>query len=351
MVLAIFVARLREPPRGATDGVVQATDPHPFRKCGQDLMAVLPPLIWVNFYRMGVSRRVWLTNLAVLALLLALVALISGAIHRFVPLEADKVYAHLAGFRITGHTTQWTALMVGIFCVFSWTQALGVRDRPAHSLIVKTPAVMALVAAGALFMTLTHGLMAWAPYFAVTKYQESIATVGLKFGTFSAIAGLCGTALGGFLGDRLRRRSPRGRLYVSLFAMVLPAPLAWFTLSQDSLDRFLWAFVVLSVVTTAWLPGMLSTMQDLVLPRMRGLIYAVFTLGMTIIGLGCGPYLAGLVSDATGDLETGILSLYLLTPLILGIMLFAISRVDSAEQTKLERAVAAGERIESQNSD
>ena len=125
--------------------------------------------------------------------------------------------------------------------------------------------------------------------------------------------------------------------------MTLPAPLAWFTLTRDSLDAFLWAFVVLSVVTTSWLPGMLSTMQDLVLPRMRGLVYAVFTLGMTIIGLGCGPYTAGLVSDATGSLENGILSLYLLTPIILVIMLYAIKHVDSAEQTKIQRAVEAGE--------
>jgi nitrate/nitrite transporter NarK len=146
---------------------------------------------------------------------------------------------------------------------------------------------MALVVAGGLFMVMTHGLMAWAPYFAVTQYHESIATVGLN-GIYSAVAGLVGTALGGLLGDRLRRSSPRGRLYVSLLAMTLPAPLAWFTLTRQSLDAFLFAFVFLSVATTAWLPGMLSTIQDLVLPRMRGLVYAVFGLGMTIIGLGAG---------------------------------------------------------------
>jgi MFS family permease len=205
---------------------------------------------------------------------------------------------------------------------------------------------MVLVVAGGLFMVMTHGLMAWAPYFAVTRYHESIAIVGLKFGTFSAVAGLMGTALGGLLGDRLRRSSPRGRLYVSLLAMTLPAPLAWFTLTRQSLDSFLFAFVFLSVATTAWLPGMLSTIQDLVLPRMRGLVYAVFVLGMTIIGLGCGPYVAGLVSDATGNLGTGVLSLYLLTPVIAVLMLYAIFQLDRAETTRLDRAREAGEVLE-----
>lgn len=345
MLLAIFVARLKEPPRGISEGVVQPRDPHPFRRCGEDLMAVVPPFVWLNFRQMAVGRRVWIANLAAAAALMLSVLGISALIHALAPPAPEQVYAKWAGLRITGHTAQWAALALGFYCVYSWSQSLGRRDRPAHRLIVASPVVMALVIAGGLFMVMTHGLMAWAPYFAVTRYDEGIATVGLKFGTFSAIAGLAGTALGGWLGDWLRRRSPRGRLYVSLFAMTLPAPLAWYTLSQPDLDSFLFAFVFLSVVTTAWLPGMLSTIQDLVLPRMRGLVFAVFTLGMTIIGLGCGPYVAGLVSDATGNLGTGIMSLYLLTPFIAAIMLYAIRYVGEAESTRLDRARAAGEAL------
>jgi MFS family permease len=90
---------------------------------------------------------------------------------------------------------------------------------------------------------------------------------------------------------------------------------------------------------------MLSTLQDLVLPRMRGLAYAIFTLGMTIIGLGCGPYIAGLISDVTGDLGKGILSLYMATPLIVLVMWFAIRHVDGAERSRLQRAREAGEDI------
>jgi len=345
MALALLVARLKEPPRGVSDGVIQQADPHPFRSCWHDLLAVAPPLTYYNFWRLRVSARVWLANLGVLGALTVLVVALSSLNNNLVPPEPAQVYAQWRGIRITGNTTQWSALAFGVYCVFSWSQSLASRDRPAHALILKTPVVMAVLVAGALFMTLTHGLMAWAPLFAVTRYHETIATVGLRFGFFAAVAGLAGTALGGLLGDRLRRRSPRGRLYVSLCAMVLPAPLAWITLSQPTLNTFLGAFMVLSVVTTAWLPGMLSTIQDLVLPRMRGLVYAVFMLGMTIIGLGTGPYIAGLVSDMTGELRTGILSLYLATPLILLVMVFAIRRVDEAERTKIARATAAGEAI------
>jgi hypothetical protein len=42
LLLALLVARLKDPPRGISDGVVQLRDPHPFRKCGRDLMAIVP---------------------------------------------------------------------------------------------------------------------------------------------------------------------------------------------------------------------------------------------------------------------------------------------------------------------
>jgi fucose permease len=66
---------------------------------------------------------------------------------------------------------------------------------------------------------------------------------------------------------------------------------------------------------------------------------------MTIVGLGTGPYLVGLISDLTGQLGTGILALYLLTPLILLIMVFAIRGVDETGKTKIARALAAGESL------
>ena len=78
---------------------------------------------------------------------------------------------------------------------------------------------------------------------------------------------------------------------------------------------------------------------------MRGLVYAIFYLGMTVLGLGTGPYLAGLISDLTGDLGLGILSLYLLTPPLALALLFAIRHVDAAEAARLARAVAAGENL------
>jgi MFS family permease len=345
LLLAIAVAFLKEPQRGVSEGLLQAVEAHPFKKSWQEFLAAIPPFTFYGFAVSGMPLRVWVRNLAMLFTLILGVILISGFINDLVTLKAGQVYAQWQGFRVTAHTVQWTALAFGIYSVISWAQSLEYRDRPAFRLILGTPVVLALIFASALFMVIVNGLMAWAPLFAVTQYHESIASVGLRFGAVAAIAGLAGTALGGVLGDRLQRKNPGGRLLVSLFAMVLPAPLAWITLSQETFNGFLLSFVFLSVVTTAWIAGILSTLQDLVLPRMRGLVYATFYLGMTIVGLGTGPYLVGLISDLTGQLGTGILALYLLTPLILLIMVFAIRGVDETGKTKIARALAAGESL------
>jgi len=179
----------------------------------------------------------------------------------------------------------------------------------------------------------------------VTRFHAPLAEVGIKFGTIAAIFGLIGTYLGGWLADFLRRWTVRGRLLVSLTAMVLPWPLVHLVYSAPDLRTFLLLFPILSVITTAWLPGVLSTCQELVLPRMRGATGATFNLAATMIGLGAGPYLVGLISDVTGDLKTGVLSIYLLSPLIWVCMAVALRGLPQAEASLLDRARQAGEAV------
>ena len=56
-----------------------------------------------------------------------------------------------------------------------------------------------------------------------------------------------------------------------------------------------------------WFGPLTATTQDLVTPRLRGLSFAIYSLGPNVLGLGLGPYFVGLVSDATGDLRLGLL--------------------------------------------
>ncbi|MFM5914406.1 MAG: MFS transporter, partial [Chakrabartia godavariana] len=87
-------------------------------------------------------------------------------------------------------------------------------------------------------------------------------------------------------------------------------------------------------------------MYDQVLPRMRGVTTSVYLLVMTILGLGTGPYVVGLISDATGgDLGTAILSLNWVSPVIVVLLLIIATRAQRDEDGLLVRARAAGERV------
>ncbi|MBA3898165.1 MAG: MFS transporter, partial [Sphingomonadaceae bacterium] len=88
-----------------------------------------------------------------------------------------------------------------------------------------------------------------------------------------------------------------------------------------------------------------ATIQDLVLPRMRGTATATFFIATTLIGLALGPYTAGFVSTATGSLRIGILSLLAVAPVSAALLIMAWRTVPAAEASVVERARAAGEAI------
>ena len=120
LLLAVWVRTLREPVRGQMDGIVTDAHPHPFREFGRELRAVLPPLTILNLRIEGADASVQRANLAGAAVCTAVAAALVAA---------------------TGDVAQWTALGVGSYATFSWTQALVLRDRPSAALILETPSL------------------------------------------------------------------------------------------------------------------------------------------------------------------------------------------------------------------
>ena len=103
--------------------------------------------------------------------------------------------------------------------------------------------------------------------------------------------------LGGFLGDKFREQSALGRYYVVFVSLALCLPTGLgFTLTSDKTIAYI-AFFLFSAVSPMWLGCAISTVNDLVMPRMRAIASAFYILMLTFIGLALGPYSIGLVSD------------------------------------------------------
>lgn len=322
ILLASWVRSLREPVRGQADGMPTRQAPRPFREFGAELMAVVPPLTLLRLRQLRATPEATALNVAAGGLLAGGAQLLSGAL---------------------GTPAQWWSLALGLYAALSWTQTLALRDRPSFVLIFRTPALyLSSLGIGCLSFT-GYSIGFWIAPFFVRIHGFSASRSGLLMGGAAAAGGWLGVALGGLLADQLRRRDPRGRLWVAMLNALLPIPLALLMLWVESTTVALVLSVPLYVSTALWLGPGASTVQDLVLPRMRAIASAAFLFVVTLVGLAMGPYTIGRLSMATGDLRVA-LSWGLLSNVVAFLLLLLAARhVAKSEATRVERARAAGE--------
>ena len=144
----------------------------------------------------------------------------------------------------------------------------------------------------------------WGPAFFERVHGFTNMQAALAAGGIGLLATL-GAVAGGVLIDRMWGRDARGALLLpaACCAVAFPASLAAYLSSSSEIAVPLLALaMVLALVHT---PAVGAVTQALAPLRMRGLISAVLNSLLTLFGLGVGPLLAGLVSDASGG-DNGI---------------------------------------------
>jgi MFS transporter, Spinster family, sphingosine-1-phosphate transporter len=251
--------------------------------------------------------------------------------------------------KISPHLLQWVVIGFGLYVLVNFMQNMKVTDAQAHRVITGSPTLMMGMAVGALQSIINYGMMAFNPSFLIKQYHLTMGEAALQFGLLAAVSGIVGPLLWGPLSDWLNTRFPgSGRAYVAMFAMgvspimsfwVYHAPYAlqsaWYIPDANS---FYWRFIPYSFVLTGWLPPLYAIMYDQVLPRMRGITTSTYLLVMTIIGLGCGPYIVGMLSDALGDLRTAMLCINAAAIPIIVLMQVIARRAQRDEAGLLDRA-------------
>jgi MFS family permease len=344
-VLAVLIMLVREPVRGQSDGIIEPPEPHPFKRAGLEFMALVPPLTFFNLKALGARRPDWWRALITLVAILAFVFAATAATLAITPPERVNIYGHLFGLPLTSHLIQWAVVGFGAYAALSWIQAQRFRDPASYAVMWSSPTFIALLVIASVNLMINYGYTAFVAPYAIQHYHLPPEVVGPKLGIAAMIAGGSGTIIGGVIADIARRYSPNGRMWVLLATTVIPVPLAFVTFAQPTLDSFIVWFFISSVILTGWLPCGVATLHDLVLPRMRGAAVAILYLGITIFGMGTGPYLVGLMSDVTGDLGRSIVSMYAAAPIVWIAVIVAMRRLPRDEATLLARARAAGEPV------
>ncbi len=344
LVLALLMwFTVREPVRGAIDGMPTPGDPNPVKSVLGEFAAMLPPWNWKGFAARdasgGTLRRNVIALLGVIAAAIAIIWFTDGLLKP----EKRAVIAMVGSFAFTTNMVQWIAIAVGVYCVSSWIQTIRLRD-PASYALMANKGFIGLTIAGGLMSYISYGLSPFIFLYAKNSFGVG-AESGLTLGLITAIGGGLGTTFGGMLGDWLRKRHAAGRMIVMFIAAIGSAITIIGSYSVSTLQHFYIFAAANTFLHIMWLGPCAATVQDLVLPRMRGTATAVFFLGTTILGLGLGPYVVGLVSDVTGNLRMALMGTIAVLPIILGCIIMAMRNVPGLEKTLASRAAAAGEPV------
>ena len=332
LLMAVWVYTLREPRRGQSEGLVTEEHPHPFRETWKELMSVLPPMTLVTLTRAGGGRRVITRNL----IGAALIALVAWGL-----------------ILLTGDPEQWIALGIGSYAAFSWVQALGLRDPATFAMMFRSRAFIYASLGFPLISPVTYAFGAWAPPFFIRVHGVNVADAGMILGVSYAIAGWLGITLGGIASDRFKSRTGNARVWVGIVSVAVSAPV---TLAMVLTDSLIAAYVlnfIVSIFAACWVGAAASTVNDLVMPRMRAIASAYYIL-MATVGLAIGPYMVGEVSDvlASTGMDLGESLRYSLMVSV-GLLVFPavfltllLRHLVPDEASRLERARAAGEPVE-----
>ena len=329
LLLALWVLSLREPVRGAIDGLPTPEDPKPFHGFAQELLQVIPPLTLVGAAMRGMR---------------ALAINVAGAVFFAGMVVFLSAYVPATSALVPGVSDQWLFLGVGYYAVFSWAMSLKARDLPTYRLTWGSPAFLTIVLGYGTVAFVAYAASYWGAPFAERELGASKSDLGWFLGAPSAVAGFLGVIGGGRMADYLLERRPTGRVLVVMFGLLTTVPPLVVAYNTASLPVFYVASFFAQMLSASALGAAAASSQALVLPRMRGLATATFFLSTTLIGLGIGPFMAGYVSATNGDdLSIGIMSTLVAVPFGFVLLLAALKLVPAAAASVVERARAAGE--------
>ncbi|MGH7377013.1 MAG: spinster family MFS transporter [Candidatus Methylomirabilales bacterium] len=149
------------------------------------------------------------------------------------------------------------------------------------------------------------GLAAWLPTYFIRVHGFSLGTANLAIGAITVVAGLGGTLLGGWGGDRLLQRTRKAYFLVSGWGLLISAPAAVLAIAAtDPWLAFGAIFVaeVLVFLNTGPLNALIVAVTP---PGIRARAFGLNIFAIHAFGDALSPALLGLVSDLT-DLSTAL---------------------------------------------
>ena len=166
--------------------------------------------------------------------------------------------------------------------------------------LVKRPSFIHLAVGSGLAAFGGYAVISFFPTFLYRSHGMNLSEIGTWLGFIVGLAGGLGFAGGGYVADRLGRRSQRQALRGVAVAIIV----GWLCLVPVYLVGnpylALSIFILPTIFSNFYLATTFAQIQGLVKLRMRAVASALLLFILNIIGLGLGPQLTGILSDQLG---------------------------------------------------
>jgi MFS family permease len=141
----------------------------------------------------------------------------------------------------------------------------------------------------------------------VQERHMPFAQAAFTAGLIAVASGFLGNLAGGWFADVCQRRWRAGRLWSLVIMTVACTPVGvTFYLVAPGTPQFYACWFVASAATTAYFGPLFAVVQEVSPVRIRSTTVAFALLGMNLLGVGPGPWITGLIGDAS-SLTRGLL--------------------------------------------
>jgi len=168
-----------------------------------------------------------------------------------------------------------------------------------HALFAK-PAYRNVVMALVIYFLVAYGALVFIVSFMMRFHKLRVSQAGTIYGVVSTIGSLVGSVWGGALADRLARRDVAWLGRFAGVGLIVALPLYELTLSLSGILAMTVALLLATVLLTAVVPAMFSSLHLVCGSTRRALAVAIALFFANLIGLGFGPLIAGALSDRFG---------------------------------------------------
>jgi len=164
--------------------------------------------------------------------------------------------------------------------------------------IFASRAFVYILIASSVVAFLGYGKALWTISFFIRSHGLSTTEAGLSMAVVLGLAGVFGTWLGGKAADRFGPRDKKHILTLPAYGMALAAPVLFLGYYMDNWVVAVALLIVPTILNSAYYGPAYGCVQGLVRPQARAVAASIMLFGQNLIGLGFGPFLFGVLSDA-----------------------------------------------------